>query len=56
VRSSGATCRCAASETSTAPIISALVSAGVSVEEVRKGKESLEEAFLAIMEDEKEEA
>lgn len=43
-------------ETSTAPIVSALVSGGVSVEEVRKGKESLEEAFLAIMEDEKEEA
>jgi ABC-2 type transport system ATP-binding protein len=35
----------------TAPLINLLVSAGVQVEEVRKGKASLEEAFLTLVEE-----
>ncbi len=35
-----------------APLVSLLVSAGVQVEEVRKGQASLEEAFLTMMEEE----
>ncbi len=38
-------------ETDTAPLISLLVSAGVQVEEVRRGKASLEEVFLTLMEE-----
>jgi ABC-2 type transport system ATP-binding protein len=38
-----------------APLVSQLVSAGVEVEEVRKGSASLEEAFLALMNEETEE-
>jgi len=40
-------------ETATAPLINLLVSAGVQVEEVRRGKASLEEVFLTLMEEEK---
>jgi len=40
-------------ETEAAPLISLLVSAGVQVEEVRRGKASLEEVFLTLMEEEK---
>lgn len=36
----------------TAPLISLLVEAGVQVEEVRRGKASLEEVFLTLMEEE----
>ncbi len=36
-----------------APIIAALVQAGVGVEEVRRGQASLEDAFLAMMEEDK---
>lgn len=36
-----------------APLVSLLVGAGVEVEEVRKGKASLEEVFLTLMEEEK---
>ena len=39
-------------ETDTAPLISLLVGAGVQVEEVRRGKASLEEVFLTLMEEE----
>jgi ABC-2 type transport system ATP-binding protein len=38
----------------TAPLITQLVSAGAQVEEVRKGKASLEEVFLTLMEESKE--
>ncbi len=38
-------------DTATAPLVGALVGAGVEVEEVRKGTASLEEAFLTIMEE-----
>ena len=38
----------------TAPIVSLLVREGIEIEEVRKGVASLEEAFLTIMEEEKE--
>ncbi|MHB1416213.1 MAG: ABC transporter ATP-binding protein [Chloroflexota bacterium] len=38
-------------DTATAPLVGALVGAGVEVEEVRKGTASLEEAFLAMMEE-----
>jgi ABC-2 type transport system ATP-binding protein len=38
----------------TAPIVSLLVREGVEIEEVRKGVASLEEAFLTIIEEEKE--
>jgi len=37
----------------TAPLVSLLVGAGVPVEEVRKGKASLEEVFLTLMEEER---
>jgi len=37
-------------ETSVAPLVSLLVNTGVQVEEVHKGKASLEEAFLKLME------
>ena len=40
-------------ETDTAPLVSLLVGAGVQVEEVRRGKASLEEVFLTLMEEEK---
>ena len=36
-----------------APLVSLLVAAGVSVEEVRKGKANLEEVFLTLMEEER---
>jgi ABC-2 type transport system ATP-binding protein len=39
-------------EAETAPLVSLLVSAGAQVEEVRKGKASLEEVFLTLMEEE----
>ena len=38
-------------EADVAPLVSLLVSTGVEVEEVRKGKASLEEVFLSLMED-----
>lgn len=38
-------------ETDVAPLVSLMVSAGVQVEEVRKGKASLEEVFLTLMEE-----
>jgi ABC-2 type transport system ATP-binding protein len=37
----------------TAPLVSLMVGAGVQVEEVRRGKASLEEVFLTLMEEEK---
>ncbi|MDI7275857.1 MAG: DUF4162 domain-containing protein, partial [Anaerolineae bacterium] len=40
-------------EVEMAPLVSLLVSAGAQVEEVRKGKASLEEVFLTLMEEEK---
>ena len=40
-------------ETDVAPLVSLMVSAGVEVEEVRKDKATLEEAFLTMMEEEK---
>jgi ABC-2 type transport system ATP-binding protein len=40
-------------ETNLAPLISLLVGAGAAVEEVRKGRASLEEVFLTLMEEEK---
>ena len=39
-------------ETETAPLVSLLVGAGVQVEEVRRGKASLEEVFLTLMQEE----
>jgi ABC-2 type transport system ATP-binding protein len=39
-------------ETPTAPLVSLLVNAGVQVEEVRRGKASLEDVFLKLMEEE----
>jgi ABC-2 type transport system ATP-binding protein len=39
-------------ETATAPLVNLLVGAGVQVEEVRRGKASLEEVFLTLMEEE----
>jgi len=39
--------------TDIAPLVNLMVSAGVEVEEVRKGKASLEEVFLTMMEEEK---
>jgi len=39
-------------ETDIAPLVNLMVSAGVEVEEVRKGTASLEEAFLTMMEEE----
>ena len=38
-------------ETDIAPLVSLMVSAGVEVEQVRKGKASLEEVFLTLMEE-----
>jgi len=40
-------------EIDVAPLVSLIVNAGVQVEEVRKGKASLEEVFLTLMEEEK---
>jgi ABC-2 type transport system ATP-binding protein len=40
-------------EMDVAPLVSLMVSAGVQVEEVRKGKASLEEVFLTLMEEER---
>jgi ABC-2 type transport system ATP-binding protein len=40
-------------ETETAPLVSLMVGAGVEVEEVRRGKASLEEVFLTLMEEER---
>lgn len=40
-------------ETDIAPLVSLMVSAGVEVEQVRKGKASLEEVFLTLMEEKK---
>jgi ABC-2 type transport system ATP-binding protein len=40
-------------EADTAPLVSLMVSAGVEVEEVRRGKASLEEVFLTLMEEER---
>jgi len=40
-------------ETDVAPLVSLMVSEGVRVEEVRKGKASLEEVFLTLMEEDK---
>ncbi len=39
-------------EAATAPLVSLLVSAGAEVEEVRRGKASLEEVFMTLMEEE----
>jgi hypothetical protein len=41
--------------TDTAPLVNLLVSSGVQIDEVRHGKASLEEAFLALMEEGTEE-
>ena len=40
-------------EAEVAPVITMLVASGVSVEEVRRGKASLEDVFLTLMEEEK---
>jgi ABC-2 type transport system ATP-binding protein len=40
-------------ETEVAPLVSLLVGAGARIEEVRKGKASLEEVFLTLMEEER---
>ncbi len=40
-------------EAESAPLVSALVAAGAEIEEVRKGKASLEDVFLTLMEEEK---
>jgi len=40
-------------DTDTAPLVSLAVSAGVEVQEVRRGKATLEEVFLTLMEEEK---
>jgi len=39
-------------DTDVAPLVSLIVSAGVEVEEVRRGRASLEEVFLTLMEEE----
>jgi ABC-2 type transport system ATP-binding protein len=39
-------------ETATAPLVSLLVGAGAEVEEVRRGKASLEEVFLTLVKEE----
>jgi ABC-2 type transport system ATP-binding protein len=39
--------------TDVAPFVSLMVSAGVQVEEVRRGKASLEQVFLTLMEEER---
>ncbi len=41
-------------DTATAPLVSLLVGAGVEVEEVRRGKASLEDVFLTLMEEEED--
>jgi len=41
-------------EAPTAPLVSLLVNAGVQVEEVRRGKASLEDVFLTLMKEEKD--
>ena len=38
-------------ETDTAPLVSLLVNAGAQVEEVRRGKASLEDVFVTLMEE-----
>ena len=38
-------------ETDVAPLINLMVGAGVQVEEIRKGKTSLDEVFLTLMEE-----
>ena len=40
-------------ETEAAPLVSLLVAAGVQIEEVRRGKASLEEVFMTLMEEER---
>jgi ABC-2 type transport system ATP-binding protein len=40
-------------EADTAPLVSLMVSAGVQVEEVRRDRASLEEVFLALVEEER---
>jgi ABC-2 type transport system ATP-binding protein len=40
-----------ANDTRAAPIVSAVVAAGGQIEEVRRGRESLEDVFLSLMED-----
>lgn len=42
-----------AEEVDVAPLVSLMVSAGVQVEEVRRGKASLEEVFLTLMEEQR---
>ena len=39
-------------DVSIAPLVNIMVSEGVEIEEVRKGKATLEEAFLKLMEEE----
>ena len=39
-------------ETEAAPLVGLMVGAGVQVEEVRRGKVSLEEVFLTLMQEE----
>lgn len=41
-------------ETDTSPLVQLLVAGGVQIDEVRKGKASLEEVFLTLMEEEKD--
>jgi ABC-2 type transport system ATP-binding protein len=41
-------------DTATAPLVSMLVGAGVEVEEVRRGKASLEDVFLTLLEEEQD--
>lgn len=43
----------AADQPKAAPLVAALVGAGVAVEEVRRGQASLEDVFLALMEDDR---
>jgi ABC-2 type transport system ATP-binding protein len=43
-------------DTATAPLVSLLVGAGVEVEEVRRGKASLEDVFLTLMHEEEQDA
>jgi ABC-2 type transport system ATP-binding protein len=40
-------------ETDTAPLVSLMVNAGVQIEEVHRGKASLEEVFITLMEEER---
>jgi ABC-2 type transport system ATP-binding protein len=40
-------------DTDTSPLVKLLVDAGVSIEEVRRGKASLEEVFVTLMEEER---